>query len=255
MKKENYFCEQGFEVSEHAGSRFASSNTNILSRIRNSLVNGLNKSETHWLPDFLAVVLDDDFIKYLDYNRRGISTLYGTWLEWLIKKVDEAMKEKLDILPEKAKSTYFIYWVLAPTHVAFGEDNIRRIRFNQCLSSIVKLYPETMRVVRLFEFWDENESNLVVNGSYTDKGFETFWKSFDATMKFNINKREVFLAREKQMSLKRKFIEAEEQMASCSKKDNMKTFFKKHKNDKFHWRKGAGEEEQHRFWLPRPPRR
>ena len=170
------YCEASFEVSSHGGSRYASSDTNILSRIHNSLVGALNKSK--WLPEYLAVILDDDLVKYLDFNRRGISTLYGNWIQWLASKINEVMEDRLGRLPEKAKSSYFIYWILAPLHVAFGEDNLRRIRFNQAIVNAIKEYP-LMCTVILKEFWNESNERLVMNGTITEAGLDTYWRSFD----------------------------------------------------------------------------
>ena len=38
------------------------------------------------------------------------------------------------------------------------------------------------------------------------------------------------------------------------KKDNMKNFFKKHRNDNYHWHKdnNCDKRPNNRFWLPRP---
>ena len=61
------YCVTHFEVSPHGGSRFESNNTNILAWIQNALAKGLNK--TSWLPQYLVMVLDNDLVKYLDWQR------------------------------------------------------------------------------------------------------------------------------------------------------------------------------------------
>ena len=122
------------------------------------------------------IVLDGDLIKYLDWNRRGISTMYGTWLDWLVKEFSALLDSKRKVLPAKVKSQVFTYWLLAPQHVAFGEDNMRRTRFNQSMESVVKQYESSMHLMRLKEFWDSADHSLVQNGSLTERGLDIYWK-------------------------------------------------------------------------------
>ena len=118
QKSSRMYCADNFEVTSYCNSRFNSNNTNILARIQNSLASALNKNK--WLPKYIALVLDDDLIKYLDCHRKGISTMYGTWLEWLVKEVNALVKAKWSILPRKARSDVYIYWLLAPTRSFWG---------------------------------------------------------------------------------------------------------------------------------------
>ena len=169
--------------------------------------------------------------------------MYGTWLEWLAKELNDLVKSKWMKLPIKAKSEVCIYWLQAPTHIAFGEDNMRRLKFNLCLENVLKLY-KNMRIIKLKEFWNNADETLVKYGSLTERGYDTYWKSFDSTIKFNVTKREQFLA--KSLNLKRKNDGCADLLLSHSKTDDMKTFFKRHRNDKFHWHNGAhGEDHQH----------
>ena len=207
-----------------------------------------------WLPKYFAIVLDDDIVKYLDHDMVGVSTLYGMWLEWLAKEVNKQIKTRYEKLLYKAKSDYYVYWITAPYHANFGNDNARRSRFNICLENVLKEY-NSMRIVHLKEHWNQQDDSLVQNGGYTFARYDAFWRSFDSAMASNVTKREQFLAKEV-VPQKRKW--NQENMASHPKVDDMKNFFKRHKNDKFHWHKDASAEDSrhhkssgNRFLLPR----
>ena len=129
-----------------------------------------------------------------------------------------------------------------------------------CLDNAVKQF-QSMRVIKLKEFWNNEDNNFVMNGSLTDSGFKTYWKSFDSTVAFNVKKRELFLAKSTHAALKRKYPFADQERGNGSqpKEDDMKRLFQKHRrdrNDKFHWHKDARDEDRfqedrgNRFLLP-----
>ena len=145
--------------------------------------------------------------------------------------------------------------------MAFGEDNLRRIRFNQCVVNAIKEY-DSMRTVKLKEHWNESGEWLVKNGSPTEIGYDTYWRSFDSAMEFNVQKHEEFMIREKYAALVKckKTPAPTKRMANCPMKDNMKTFFKSHQqHDRYHWNKDTKwrkkeERTSTRFWLLCPPK-
>ena len=63
------------------------------------------------------------------------------------------------------------------------------------MEAIVKQL-SNMRVIKLKENWDFNDENLVVNDRFTSFGTTALWKALDSTFKFNVLKRDKFLARE-----------------------------------------------------------
>ena len=182
--------------------------------------------------------------------------MYGTWLEYLVHEVHQTLHDKYKSLPPKAKSEVFVYWLLVPTHVAFGEDNMRRIKFNQCLESVLKLkqYASSMRLIRLKEFSDQNDQSLVKNGSLTEHGLDVYWRSFDSAIGYNVQKREAFLVKTTQQGHKRRF--PDNHLGNGD--EDIKKFFKKYRNDQFHWHNvvsgedRAGDRINNRFWLPQP---
>ena len=104
-----------------------------------------------------------------------------------------------------------------------------------------------MRTIKLKEFWSEDNVALVKNGSLTEDGCDMYWKSFDSAIEFNVGKHEACLVKEQFAKLtgsKRKFREIQQQQVSSHPKgDDIKNFFKKHKNDKYHWQKSAMDED------------
>ena len=181
----NFFTKTYFEVTAHCNSRFTMKNPNILSRLQNAIVTGLNKEKT--LPKYIIIVLKADLIEYLHYADASISTMYGIWLEWLAKNFNEAIMNKKQLMPRKAvrDGEPFIYWALLPYHKNFeGSSNICRSKFNNCMESIVNLYPN-MRLLHLKQ-WDPSNTNLVVNGRMTFYGFAEYWRALDSAVDYNV---------------------------------------------------------------------
>ena len=190
FKKEreyNFFCKENFEVSAYCRSRQSEKDQNIIRRIKNSLIGGLNK---HWkLPKYIVVVLETDLIEFVDYTNFGISTLYGDLLEGIVKGFIDIINTRKTQLPKKAvKDDYpFIYWVSLPKHKNLDQNT--RTKFNLTLESIVKLYPN-MRIAQIKDNWDIKNENLAQCNRLSGLGCNQYWKAIDSSMKFNINKRQ-----------------------------------------------------------------
>ena len=195
------YMKKNFEVSPFCSSRFESNNTNLLSRIQVTMVKAINK--TPRLPRFIIFTLDDDMIEFLNYRNYGVSTLYGSWLEWLLKEIDSAIQTRYSQLPAKSrnKDEPQIYWVMAPYHKEFTDGEMRS-KFNHCLESVIKMYGN-MRLIRLKEIWNQFDTKLVINGRISSLGFTKYWKAVDAAVKFNVAKREEFLAKKRQWEYRR----------------------------------------------------
>ena len=160
----------------------------------------------------------------------------GEWVDWIVKQVHSLITDKNDILPKKAKSTPFVYWLAAPLHRNFDfEENESRKKMKNCLESVVKTY-DNIRIMKLKEFWHYTDDHLVQNNRCTVTGFDTYWKSLDSAVEFNIKKRQAFLAKDSQ-GLKRQ---------RAYQPDEIATFFKRYKYDKFHWRKDMSYGEDRR---------
>ena len=133
--------------------------------------------------------------------------------------------------------------MVAAQHKDFYNGEIRH-KFNLCLESVIKLY-DSMRVIKLKEVWDPQNTNLVVYGRMTATGELFYWRALDSAIRFNVGKRELFLACNKRCA----------NSDSTSAKQNGKIKFAK--LDRF-WEAGRLHWEQHKpksvskLALPKP---
>ena len=131
-----------FDAIPICNSRYASNNTNMISRIQNSVASALNKSKR--IPAYVVVVLDYDLPDGLNVKSLNLCELIGPWLEWLISQFNSMFQDRKDKLPKKSvrMDDPFFYWVLCPLHT--GMDSVMydtRKLFKMCLKSIIKLQP------------------------------------------------------------------------------------------------------------------
>ena len=144
-----FFIRDKFEVVPFCSNKYVDKNDNVLSRLQITLATALNK-KIH-LPNYIVVVLDDDLIQYLKYKNFGVSTMYGTWIEWLANEFDCLVNKRKLQLPDKAKNDEHdpqFYWMALPLHQGFNEvDYNMRCKFNLCLESVMKTY-SNMRIIK-----------------------------------------------------------------------------------------------------------
>ena len=134
------FIKTNYEVGAFCSSKYKNNNTNAISRIVNTFVHAFNS--TAKMPKYIIVILDDDLIQYLKYKEYGVSTMYGTWIEYLVKQLSDMIDVRGKQLPIKAKQEFFptVYWTALPSHEDLLVDNIiAREKFNKSLESVVKI--------------------------------------------------------------------------------------------------------------------
>ena len=244
--------KERFELTPHCNSKFSSNNTNILSRILNTLAAGIN--EVFRLPKYLVVILDDDLIQYLNYDGYGCATCYGEWIEFLVEGFKDLFQDAKDKLPKKAVKDSFpwTYWVTAPRH-KFFRNNSAHTKFNNTLEATIKSQPN-MRLIKLKEIWDFENMNLVEqhSGRISFEGLSTYWLSIDAAVKFNVNKHELFLAKKpvvkKQESHK---VTSTHWRNKHDSRDKMPEFFGNNR-DRFHWSSKSHQHKTSTRRLPHP---
>ena len=169
----------------------------MISRLQISLARAINKST--YLPEYIIIVLEDDIMEFLEYRNYGVSAMYGTWLDWLVKEFSDLISAKQKSLPTGARNENDtqMYWATAVYHELFSlNESQMREKFNNCMETAVKAY-DNMRVIKIKEAWDDNNMTAVVNNRITSSGLTQLWKGTDSAFKFNLIKREEFLIREK----------------------------------------------------------
>ena len=116
----SWYMWDNFEFGVFCKSRFCSNNTNILSRLRNSVIQAINARVK--LPKIMVILIERDFIEALQMDGKYVTisaSLYGTWVEWLAQEIAMAFKTQHDALPVKAKCSQgetIIYWSAVPSH-------------------------------------------------------------------------------------------------------------------------------------------
>ena len=237
----------------------------MLSRIQHTVVNAINKSKK--LLKFVVMVLDDDLLTYLNYYRNGLISLLGPWIEWLMQDITTFFTERKQKLPENTQrpNEPFIYWTIAPTHSGFViKKNDLRQKLNLCLQMTCRQF-EMIRVVKFKDIWQYDDTSSVEANKITEEGMSKYWRALDATVRFNIAKREVYLAKCKFQELQASesipiqsnsiamlhgHISKQDRQGS-DERDPIRRFFKK-KSDRYHWnRRDSREDMSNRFLLPR----
>ena len=117
-----------------------------------------------------------------------------------------------------------------------------------------------MRVLKLREFWNKNDDNLMINNHFTKAGIAAYWCSLDALFHFNIKKREEFMIRNKFRAFKSKSDEKRQGQAKRlvpeDNEDEILEFFTRRRFDQFHWQNpqntpSSAMRNNNRFLLPR----
>ena len=191
------FIKQRYEWEVFCKSCHDSKDVNMLSRLRSSLARAI--SDKVKLAKYIVIVLDDDLVDYLGYVNHK---MLGSWVEWLTKMFVNMVNDRKSILPTKVvkNSVPQLYWVAPPHHANLENNNTRTVTIN-CMESVFKL-EDSMRIVRMKELWAYNDHNLIDNkGRFTTHGLDVYWQSIDAAVKFNILKREKYLAKASLMDI------------------------------------------------------
>ena len=274
----DWFIKDEFEMGVFCKSKFSCNNRNMLSRLLNSLKDGMHARLK--LPEVILVVLDCDIIsaiqslKDLDLDCSinmsiSIATeLYGSWIEWLMEKFLESIIKRHKQLPSKAKCPLseqpVVYWTLIPNNKNYPHHTrVQIAKFNQSLDSVAKLY-SNMRCIKVKDGWDYDNTNLVTcQGRLTLVGMDQYWESIDSSVKYNLNKRREFKSRA--------FITRQnDDNGQHKNEDPMYSFFqnsKRNTNEKTTWVKSTQVHEDfednqrhfkkkrlhgpRRYWLPR----
>ena len=282
FKKNNsseFYLKQQFEVVPFCSSKYSERNSNTLSRIVNSFMQALN-SKFH-LPQYIVVLLDDDLIEQLQYRKIGAASLLGPWIEYLADLINSSLQTRREQLLPKARlpDKTQVYWVELVNHENFDYINQQICEvFGQCIEANCKLY-DNMRILKIRDFWDKKDDNLVLNDKCTKTGLSVYWKSLDASFKFNIKKRDDYLVREKFRSMRSRtsdcvsresakrpfpdgkrarpdrsdFAMTQDQEDLPFDHSDMLDFFRSHWNsdfDRFRWRRASSQND--RFLLPKP---
>ena len=233
---EQFYIKDNYETAAYCQSKYENSDTNMLSRLRNALLQGIN--EKGRLPKFIVLVLDDDIIEFLEYAGQGALTLMGQCVEWLCEEFQSMLTLAKESVPLKARKEGYpqLYWVAPPHHKNFL-NNRARTKLTNVLETAFKLFKD-IRLVRMKEMWNYEDGQLVNgNGEYTGLGWDMYWLSIDAAIKFNAAKREIYVANQicnENINKLKKENAGVKRGINTNDKDEMYRFFKRNKKSSFH---------------------
>ena len=73
----------------------------VLGKLRNSLVYAMNKYTK--LPKYILIVIDDDLIRCVNFDKPGTSEIFGRDLKWLANEYHDAIITRKKYLLKKAR--------------------------------------------------------------------------------------------------------------------------------------------------------
>ena len=178
------FLKDKYDVLPYMTNGENSNIRNMLSRIRNQFAKAVNKNLR--LPKAIIFVLDDDLIRWTDYEKaEGARDYFGKIVSWLVNEVRKMVMTRKDQFPTKAitPNQPVCYWTEAPQHKNF-DNNLLRRKFNSALYEITDLQTN-MHVLKMKKIWDYNDTSLFRNDRFTSEGLLKYWESIDSSFKFN----------------------------------------------------------------------
>ena len=152
-------------------------NRSVLGRIRNTLASVLNVDLL--LPKYVMLVIDDDILRCVKFNRQGLLMIFGKCIQWLADELHTMIMQVKSWLPVKAKKLRYpqLLWVTLPYHSNFKNNNIR-FKFNQGLESVVSKYAD-MKVLKIRRRWNYSDNSVALTGKLVTDGVVTYWSGID----------------------------------------------------------------------------
>ena len=155
---------------------------NRLARILNALTKAMR--DEAYIPKIIVVVLEDDIIRYLNFNDYGVTTLYGRVIEFMSSNVRNAVdKFKEQFLPTRAKRSQYpmIIWIMPTSHMHYRNNTLRRKFAHELEGQIVQHHAFCTDVL-----WN-SQSPAVVNditGKMIPAGIRRYWHAVDRVIKY-----------------------------------------------------------------------
>ena len=121
------YCARNFKISIYAKEEGNSNNHSLLGRVRNALVNAINKCTL--LPKLVVIVLENELINSAmsaetqDYNKD-----YSRRLKWLLNEYRKIIDTINDYLRPNCRKTDYpkFIWINATKHKNYSDNHLRR---------------------------------------------------------------------------------------------------------------------------------
>ena len=182
--EDEFYTRENYDVFGFHTNQYMSNNPSMVSRIINQLEKAI--TEQVLLPKWLVIVLDDDLIKSVKYDKYGISDAYGRIINHIMVEHGRHIKSQKDYLPKKSKRPGIpgVIWIEAPNHMNFHNNDMRE-KFNKSMNSMAAFH-DGYNVLQLKKIWEETNSNLYLDEyrRYTATGLAKSWLAVDHTIKY-----------------------------------------------------------------------
>ena len=185
--KEPYYTLNNFEVCDFTTTRYSSSFTNILARVRGLVTHAILKEK--YLPRAFLLVLDDDIIRQSNIHsgeRYSVEQQFTVLIDYLHRELHRLIENCKDTLPVKAKLEFFPHfiWITPPTHRGFTNNEEREI-FAGVLDVQTSKY-NSMCCLSFRKVWDHEEAAFYQfqQCRFSPEGLHAYWLSIDASIKF-----------------------------------------------------------------------
>ena len=156
---------------------------NILSRLRNLLVCGIN--DEILLPKAILIILDDDMMDDLDHYDHGITNSIGRMIEWIMNEMHRIINDHKNKLPSKARKFKFptVLWYLIPLHEVYDQYSDFKKKFNKAVITTSKLFREVQYVQLDSSSWNFKDESYFANGRFTADGLKAYWHGINQAYK------------------------------------------------------------------------
>ena len=171
------------EAQQNVGS-------NAVGRILNSITRTFNNNKMFaTIPKWIVVVVEDDVLSSINYTEFGVSGAYGTLIEYLMKGIDNIIKEYMgsSSLPHKVTkyNRPHVLWVEPTLHSKYL-NNPLRIKFIRSLH-IASMNNNRMVVLPIKQNWNESEPSYVEKNNpnrLSQYGILNYCRALDSTVKY-----------------------------------------------------------------------
>ena len=180
MDDRSSYVNRYFNVTILDSDEFTSNNRSLLGRLRNNLVNALNKCTA--IPKFIVIVLEDAIINDAGTANYGIVHDYEIRLKWLLNQLRRAIESFLDYLQQKCKREGGwpkLLFICPSLHRNYRNNSLRK-KFIRVLEDQCSI---TYRctAMRLRTGWDYDDSSIFLEPQqrFSTEGIATFWHAAD----------------------------------------------------------------------------
>ena len=137
-------------------------------------------------PKFIVVVIDDDMVKYVNFNRFGVSDAYSRLINSIMVEYDHLVEAQKEFLPKRSKNNEhpIFIWIAPPTHDNFSNNHMRK-KLSKSIETTSQFHKHSY-VLHLKKGWDATNPGFFLRDArrYTAEGLAAYWIGVDKAIKY-----------------------------------------------------------------------